>query len=209
MRRTTTAAAAVVAGAVIGSGIAAAAIPNNNTHVFSACVAGNGSLRLIDQQAGRSCRAGERLVHWNQKGRPGPPGPAGQSLLYTAGSPDDPDFSETVKEGDGLQLVGANPPVGHYLWHIWVEGSNEDGMGALDCRFDWDAGGGRLIRTARDTFSFSPDQTTGAVFITVEVNVTPDDASQSLTCFARGADVTITQWQANAEPFAQTAPIPD
>ena len=64
------------------AGTAQAAIPNNQTGVYSACMANaNGALRLIDFQAsGNSCKSTETIKGWNTagpKGATGAQGPAG------------------------------------------------------------------------------------------------------------------------------------
>jgi hypothetical protein len=43
--------------------------------VVHACVAGNGSVRIVGAKAG--CRSGERVVTWGVKGQPGAPGAQG------------------------------------------------------------------------------------------------------------------------------------
>ena len=62
-----------------GIGVATGAIPTSNGTI-SACtakVAGVRTLRLVDQQAGESCKGAEKLISWNQKGDPGAPGARG------------------------------------------------------------------------------------------------------------------------------------
>jgi hypothetical protein len=71
------AAGGAVALAVTG-GIAFAAIPNSSTGVITGCYkTANGALRVIDAQAGRTCRGGEITLNWNRRGPVGPVGPRG------------------------------------------------------------------------------------------------------------------------------------
>ena len=72
-------AAGLVAGLALGAGaLAVAAIPDSSTSVISACMkTRDGTIRLIDYQAGRRCVTGETLVTWNQKGATGAVGPTG------------------------------------------------------------------------------------------------------------------------------------
>lgn len=79
MRRGTLAFAALSAGIIVGGvSVSIAAIPDSNTGVISACLTTrNGSIRVIDHQAGRRCSAGEVLLTWNQKGQPGAIGAQG------------------------------------------------------------------------------------------------------------------------------------
>ena len=70
---------------VLSSGmIVSASIPDSQTDVFSACLSkSTGAIRLIDAQAGETCKKGEALVQWNktgpqgQQGDRGPQGPSG------------------------------------------------------------------------------------------------------------------------------------
>jgi len=68
-------ATAIVAGTV---GTAIATIPGTPDNVISGCYSSsNGNLRVIDAQAGETCRNNELAVSWNQKGAKGDTGPAG------------------------------------------------------------------------------------------------------------------------------------
>jgi hypothetical protein len=70
-------AAIVVLGVVIG-GTAFAAIPSKSNGVITGCYSKKtGALRLIDAEAGRTCKQDERKVTWNVKGRRGARGPQG------------------------------------------------------------------------------------------------------------------------------------
>ena len=60
-------------------GVATGTIPGADGTI-TAChakVSGVRYLRLIDKQAGESCKAQEKLLTWNQKGPKGDPGPKG------------------------------------------------------------------------------------------------------------------------------------
>ncbi len=66
---------AIVAGTV---GTAIATIPSTPDAVITGCYSNNnGSLRVIDKQAGDACRNNELEVSWNQKGVKGDPGATG------------------------------------------------------------------------------------------------------------------------------------
>ena len=67
--------AATVTFALAG-GIAYASIPDTGTGVYHACLADDGKIRIIDP-ATDQCKSTEREITFNQKGIPGPPGPAG------------------------------------------------------------------------------------------------------------------------------------
>jgi hypothetical protein len=66
--------AVMLAAAVVG--VAHAAIPSSGG-ILSACKKADGSIRLIDAEAGQKCGAGQQLVEWNQKGPAGPQGAPG------------------------------------------------------------------------------------------------------------------------------------
>lgn len=64
--------AGAIVATVLGGGIAYAAIPNSTSGQITACYptsgANQGKLRIIDQQAGQHCTAGERSISWQQRG---------------------------------------------------------------------------------------------------------------------------------------------
>jgi hypothetical protein len=64
----------IVAGLVLGATtVAVASIPSADG-TFTACVKSDGALRLVDAEAGKTCKTSEQTVTWNQAG---PQGPAG------------------------------------------------------------------------------------------------------------------------------------
>jgi hypothetical protein len=71
----------VLAAAAIGS----AAIPSADG-VISACKKADGSIRIIDLEAGQGCSGQQQLVEWNQQGPPGPADPAAGAFLDHFGS---------------------------------------------------------------------------------------------------------------------------
>jgi hypothetical protein len=63
--------------------LVAASIPDSTTGVISACYT-KSSVRIIDAQAGETCKKGETLLPWNQRGprgEQGLPGPASLTAL--------------------------------------------------------------------------------------------------------------------------------
>lgn len=65
---------------VLASGaVALAAIPSADGTIHGCRKNSNGTLRVIDAEAGQTCQAGETALTWNQRGPAGPPGPAGPS----------------------------------------------------------------------------------------------------------------------------------
>ena len=108
----------LAAGLILGAAaVAVAAIPDSNTGVISACMkTRDGTIRIIDAQAGRRCITGETLITWNQKGVLGAQGATGaQGALGGTGSQGAP--GATGPQGPlGLQgapgLQGAQGPAG-------------------------------------------------------------------------------------------------
>lgn len=67
---------AALVGAALTGGVALATIPAGDG-VIAACLGTGGSLRVIDAEAGETCRRNETLLTWNEQGVPGPVGPEG------------------------------------------------------------------------------------------------------------------------------------
>jgi hypothetical protein len=83
MKRT---AVVVAAFLVLASGaVALAAIPSADGTITGCRKNSNGTIRVIDAEAGQQCQAGETALTWNQTGpqgpagQPGPQGPPGQN----------------------------------------------------------------------------------------------------------------------------------
>ncbi len=91
--RKTIALAAVLAG--VGAGAGYAAIPSSDG-TLSACKKADGSIKLIDPEAGQKCSGSTQLIEWNQKGPAGPVGPAGPSGPAGPPGPADPIAGEHV-----------------------------------------------------------------------------------------------------------------
>ena len=97
------AALAVVVAAI--SGIGYAAIPGSNG-VISACKKSDGSIKLIDKEAGQGCASNQQLVEWNQQGPAGEPGSA---LAYAYVSP-----SGYVTDSLNITAADVTKPAGTY-----------------------------------------------------------------------------------------------
>lgn len=111
MRRGTLAFAALSAGVVLGGvSVGIAAIPDSNTGVISACLTTrNGTIRIIDFQAGRRCTNGEVLLTWNQKGQPGATGAVGPAGATGAQGPAGAPGAQGPAGAPGIQgPAGAN-----------------------------------------------------------------------------------------------------
>ena len=60
--------ALVVCALVVGAGVAYATIPSSQG-TFTACLTSSGTLRLIDSEAGQTCKKNETAVSWSQGAR--------------------------------------------------------------------------------------------------------------------------------------------
>lgn len=102
----------LVAGLILGAGaVAVAAIPDSNTGVISACMkTRDGTIRIIDFQAGRRCVTGETLITWNQKGVPGAQGATGAT--GSAGAPGAQGPAGATGPQGAPGLPGAQGPAG-------------------------------------------------------------------------------------------------
>jgi hypothetical protein len=86
-------------------GIAYAAIPDSAGVIHGCYQKANGSLRVIDTQAGGKCSSVENPLDWNQTGPAGPRGPSDAYLASDGGKP----ISLT-----GTTLVSLTLPAGNY-----------------------------------------------------------------------------------------------
>ncbi len=98
-RRALAAGVAVVA--LGAAGLALASIPSS-TGVINTCYTRGGGFRVIDAEAGQSCRRFENALSWNQRGAQGTAGPAG-----APGAPGTP--GAKGEKGDTGQTGPAGP----------------------------------------------------------------------------------------------------
>ncbi len=114
------AAVAAVVALALAAGVASGAIPSGSDGVIHACyqkpglLANPGAVRVIDREAGQSCRSNETPIQWNQqgpKGDAGQPGPTGPSDLYSARAARGVDLPA---DGAFHDVVALTLPAGHY-----------------------------------------------------------------------------------------------
>jgi hypothetical protein len=86
-------------------GIAYASIPDSGGVIHGCYQKTNGSLRVIDTEAGGKCSSGENSLSWNQTGPAGPRGPSDAYLASDLGKPIGP---------SGTTLVSLTLPAGNY-----------------------------------------------------------------------------------------------
>jgi hypothetical protein len=107
----------IVGAVVAGGSIAMASIPDSGSGVISACyTTKNGTIRIIDYQAGKRCERGEILLTWNQSGPQGLQGPAGATGLTGLKGLQGPAGETGLTGPQGLQgpagATGLTGPVG-------------------------------------------------------------------------------------------------
>lgn len=76
----------VVVGVAVGGAVGVlASIPNSATGVITSCLKSNGSITIIDEQAGQTCGNNATALRWNQTGPQGPAGATGPAGPAGAG----------------------------------------------------------------------------------------------------------------------------
>lgn len=132
VKRRLAAGALIVAAVVAVPALAAAAIPNSATGMINACYATNGgALRVIDTQAGQTCRTGEQALNWPASGSTATQYGTSQSVNL----PHDAGFTTTV-------LTGPLLPPG--TWNVSMHAILINGTGQTDtfrCGLNNSAGG--------------------------------------------------------------------
>jgi hypothetical protein len=94
--------AVFVGAAALGvAGVAYATIPGPDGVIHGCYKNGNGTLRVINADAGQACKRGETAIFWTQTdsgtGQPGPQGPPGP--IGPHGPKGDPGESGTIEDG--------------------------------------------------------------------------------------------------------------
>jgi hypothetical protein len=108
LRRNVVAYVALVAAAATAGGVAYSAIPGGQG-VIQGCYAAGGALRVIDADAGDTCRPSETALAWNQHGPAGPAGPAGAAGPPGAQGPAGVATTYARAAGGPIALVTAKP----------------------------------------------------------------------------------------------------
>lgn len=124
---------AVVAAVLGGVAVATGAIPGQSGTI-NGCVK-NGVLRVIDAEAGDTCKASETAISWNQKGQPGPTGPTGptgqRGLQGPKGDPCLASDPACVGPPGPEGKIGATGPTGadgvDGAQQVYFEGVNPEG----------------------------------------------------------------------------------
>jgi hypothetical protein len=101
--RTIRAAVLTIAAVLLMGGIAIAAIPSADGTIHACRKTSNGTIRIIDVEAGQQCQTGEVLLTWNQRGATGPQGPAGPTGPQGPAGPPGPQGPEGPQGPAGPQ----------------------------------------------------------------------------------------------------------
>jgi hypothetical protein len=136
---------AVAAILVLAGGIAYAAIPAEDGTI-TGCYKANGSLRVIDVEAGQTCTGSEQQLTWNQTGPQGPEGPQGPAGPQGPQGPQGPSGAlgdlfhsqrfDTVDNyaGQDIVLQMGSLPAGSYSLDLTVAASGGAGPSSLPNR---------------------------------------------------------------------------
>jgi hypothetical protein len=138
------------------AGWAYASIPARGGRIDSCYLRVGGQLRVIDRAAGARCRAGERPLSWNQRGRRGPAGPAGPTGPVGPTGPAGAAGSSSAlsaHRGSGPSNAPAGPgfttivtqqvPAGFYVFIAKTVIITSTSTGS-DCILTYDIGGGEV-----------------------------------------------------------------
>ena len=118
-RKTLVAVAAAGALVLTGGVIAYASIPDASGVIHGCRKNSDGSVRVIDSDAGQTCANGWTALNWSQTGPQGPAGPAGPNLVPRSGATRDIDVSP------GTQRVTVLCPEGYaVLSGGWSQGGD-------------------------------------------------------------------------------------
>lgn len=91
----------------IGGGVAIADIPSSDDGTITACMLKpGGTIRLIDAEAGATCKKGETKVAWNADGQPGQDGVSGYEIVTNDKSPGVGFLGEAAHCPEGKKVVG-------------------------------------------------------------------------------------------------------
>lgn len=175
---------------VLATGAAMAAIPDSGG-VIHGCYRLDGLLRVIDKEAGQTCRPSETELSWNQTGPQGPQGPAGPTGATGATGPQGepgpgtdafsveargPEVTVPTTPG-GTVLLQGDVPAGKYvvIGNVVLNNLNASGTIPVLCWLDAPGEISPLSVTRIDPFRFvAPDQPSGASAATLPLTMTTE-----------------------------------
>lgn len=117
----------------IGGGVAVAQIPSTDGTITACMTPPAGTVRLIDAEAGATCKKGEKLVTWNEAGQPGTNGVSGYEVVRDEGI-------QTTSTGGFIAFSqGVACPAGKKMLGWFASGFNVPGTpgggGVLDAAY--------------------------------------------------------------------------
>ena len=171
--------------------VAYATIPDSGGVIHGCYDAGNGTLRVIDTEAGEACRPQEMALSWNQRGPQGPEGPRGPSDGYVTTL-----IPANAKRLDGqVHVLSLSLPAGNYILSTSaLLERTQSGSSTVLC--DFQVGGGAFAPLYRETLDGAGAveiiaATTGVSLSSGEmVHLRCDAALGETGTFVTGADLT-------------------
>jgi hypothetical protein len=162
----------ILAAVALGlAGWAYASIPGRGGRIDSCYRRVGGQLRVIDRATGARCRAGERPLSWNQRGRRGPAGaagpagpvgptgPAGAAGSSSALSAHRSSGPSNAPSGPGFTtIVTEQVPAGFYVFIAKTVIITSTSTGS-DCILTYDIGGGEVQADSSNQAPFNSSAT--------------------------------------------------
>lgn len=174
----------LMVGGVWAARAAYATIPDSSGVIHACYDMGNGTLRVIDTEAGEACRPQETALSWNQKGPQGqvgprgPEGPRGPSDGYVTSLRGGPG----IAVDNSVDVLSLSLPAGDYMLSATARVQrNQAGTSRVVC--DLNVGGGPFQTGYVESLDGIEEAATIAA--TNGVSVSPGEKVQ-LTCFSIG-----------------------
>ena len=122
-----------------GSAIVVASIPDSDTGVVTSCLKANGTIIVIDAQAGATCHSNETTLRWNQVGPDGAAGPVGPEGPAGPVGPEGPAGPEGAQGEPGISVSASNllPP---YHWDGFSSVPDVQDQSVLTAGVPYDSG---------------------------------------------------------------------
>src|SRR6516225_3908697 len=148
---------AIVSSAIlaVAAGVAYATVPDSQGLIHS-CIR-NGAIRIIDTDAGQTCKAGESALQWSQTGPQGPPGSQGQPGSQGDQGEQGPPGLQGPPGQDAVSLWAAvddQAKLVHGSGVLGITGPGLLGTGETWVEFDRDVSGCAAVATVGTTNNF-------------------------------------------------------
>jgi hypothetical protein len=110
-----------------GTAAVVADIPDSVTGVVTSCLKANGTIQVIDAEAGTTCGQNQTTLGWNQVGPIGPIGPEGPAG-ETGATGETGETGETGMQGESGVTVSASSLIPPYAWTAFNGRSVQDAV---------------------------------------------------------------------------------